>query len=212
VIRLRLMYLRKRPLILLCLLDLILFGCASAPPGSKAAGTAATAKSAQRSPSDTEKKAYETALKCIQDGKFSEAETTLSGLNSASPFSASALANLALVDFKLQKIDSANTYIAQAIELKPNQHEYENLAGLIAVEKGDFKTAEAHYRNAIAINKQYAYAYYNLALLYDIYYQDINRANENYAQYLLLINHEDKETLAVVEQLKASLNKNQEQR
>lgn len=149
--------------------------------------------------------AYELALQLIKIKKYHEAENLLSKLNKKYEPSASALANLALVHYKLNKIDSAEKYIQHAITIKHDQFEYENIAGLIAIEKGDFKKAEQYYRSALSINQEYANSHYNLALLYDIYYQDIDVAYKHYTRYLELIDYTDTETTEWVEQLKYSL-------
>jgi len=80
-------------------------------------------------------------------------------------------------------------------------------ATLIAVSRGKYKEAETHYLTAIKLDNKNASAHYNLALLYDVFYQDIRSAIPHYEQYLALINQEDEDTLNWVEELKLNLQK-----
>ena len=72
------------------------------------------------------------------------------------------------------------------------------------MKKKQFSEAEKYYKTAISINKNFALAHYNLALLYDIYFQDIKRAYAQYLKYLSLV-PDDKETQAWADELKYSL-------
>ena len=83
-----------------------------------------------------------------------------------------------------------------------------NLSGLLNVEKADYQAAEKDYLAAIALKKDYPAAHYNLANLYDVFYQDINKAIAHYEQYLALTDNADKNTISWVNELKAKLKRN----
>ncbi len=82
--------------------------------------------------------------------------------------------------------------------------EVHNVLGLLAVEQKAFKKAETEYLLAVTLDKKLASAHYNLALLYDIYFQDIDKAYQSYQTYLSL-NPNDSKTRDWVDQLKYSL-------
>ena len=63
------------------------------------------------------------------------------------------------------------------------------------------KEAEKHYKEAIKNKNDYAIAHYNIALLYDVYLQDIKSAIPHYERYMKLINNKDKSTADWLEQI-----------
>ena len=65
-----------------------------------------------------------------------------------------------------------------------------------------YKQQKKHYKEAIENKNDYAIAHYNLALLYDIYFQDVAKAIPHYEKYMELINNEDKNTADWLEQIK----------
>ena len=81
------------------------------------------------------------------------------------------------------------------------------MMGFIEKQKGNIVKARDYYLRAIEIKDNYALAHYNLALVYDIYIQDIPKAIGHYQKYLALIKRKDQKTAEWVEQLKASMKK-----
>ncbi len=79
-----------------------------------------------------------------------------------------------------------------------------NLQGLILQKEGQFEQAKQAFEKAIDRKSQYAEALYNLALLYDVYLQDIAKAVTYYNQYLAIVG-EDDATQGWVDQLSSSL-------
>lgn len=79
-----------------------------------------------------------------------------------------------------------------------------NLQGMLAVQDGEFKQAEKFYQLALKSDKSYANAWYNLALLNDVYLQNVRKAIEYYQQYITLMPG-DEETKSWLEHLQASL-------
>jgi len=59
---------------------------------------------------------------------------------------------------------------------------YNNL-GIAYREKGEFKKAEEAYRKSIELNPSFSPAYYNLGVLYDLYFNRPSDALRNYREY-----------------------------
>ncbi len=154
---------------------------------------------------DAEK--YLEAMKAIDKSNYRFAEKTLVKLRKRNPNVTGVWANLAIAQFKQGLNEQAEKSALRANKLNPKDAEIYNLLGLIFVELGRFPLADKHYKNAINLNKSYADAHYNIALLYDIYFQDIPAAYIHYKRYLELIDFKDKETSDWVEQLKYSLDR-----
>lgn len=79
-----------------------------------------------------------------------------------------------------------------------------NLQGLLAVERGQFEDAVKAYERAIKADSAYAFAWYNLAMVYDVYLQQVPRAVEYYQAYMKLV-PDDEETKNWVEHLQYSM-------
>ncbi|WP_444993984.1 hypothetical protein [Aliikangiella sp. IMCC44359] len=148
---------------------------------------------------------YQLALKALEQQDFTKAQSLLVKLTNQKPNLAGPWANLGLLNLMQNKLTKAHEYLSKALTLNPKMPEALNLMGVISTHNRNIKQAEDYYLSAIKHNNNYANAYYNLALLYDIYLQDIAKAASNYRQYLKLIDNKDETTLSWVEQLEVSL-------
>lgn len=169
------------------------------------AGCTSTPKEKQSTKSSLnseEIKEYQAALNNMQTGEFDKAVTELNKFTQAHPTHIGAIINLATALYKNKKVADSNRVLDTAKKINPNLAEIYNLSGLLDVEKGEYNSAEKNYLAAIKIKKDYAAAHYNLALVYDIFYQDFNQAIAQYEQYLNLTGNSDKETITWVEELK----------
>ncbi|WP_188151033.1 tetratricopeptide repeat protein [Teredinibacter waterburyi] len=147
---------------------------------------------------------YLQSLKLIENEEFQAAEKLLLKLSKRNAGVAGVWANLAVCNYQQGQLDAAEAHAKKAAALKSDA-EIHNLLGLIAVDQKHFATAETHYKTALTLKPKFANAHYNLALLYDVYYQDIPAAYSHYKQYLGLIDFEDEDTKNWVEQLSYSL-------
>lgn len=148
---------------------------------------------------------YLQAIQLIDKQDYASAEKILSKLSRRNASVAGVWANLAIAHYLQNDTGGAESAVKRAYALNNNDAEILNLMGLLAVKRGDFKSAEAHYKKAIELKDNFANAHYNLALLFDIYYQDIASAYHHYNRYLSLTGGQDQETVNWVEQLKYSL-------
>ncbi|MES2673535.1 MAG: tetratricopeptide repeat protein [Pseudomonadota bacterium] len=157
--------------------------------------------------SQTETVTYQEALKNIQAseltaGELDKAILELNKLAKAHPSHPGAAINLATALYKSKKIDEASRALDNAKKINADIPEIYNLSGLIDVEKGAYNSAEKNYLAAIKIRKNYAEAHYNLALVYDLFYQDFGKATNEYEEYLTLTGNADKATATWVAELK----------
>lgn len=148
---------------------------------------------------------YLQAIQLIDRQEYKPAEKLLVKLSKKHDSVTGVWANLAIAYYHQNEFEKAATAAKRANELNNGDAEIQNLMGLLAVRRGEFQNAEAHYKKALELKKDFANAHYNLALLLDIYYQDIPAAYEHYNHYLSLTGGQDNETASWVEQLKYSL-------
>ncbi len=203
--------LRMTKLALLLAGSALLFSCGSKPVKEEPEVTqTVTAPTTQDSVAFVEEfdaasnQKFQNAITSLKNEQFDDAIKQLSKLNNRnSP--ARVDANLALAYFKTADLEKAVESINSAIRKKPNSADFLNLSAIIAIEEGRFKDAEKALKKALSSNSEHPLANYNMALLYDIYYQEIPKAYNYYLKYLNLVNYEDKETVQWVEQLRYSI-------
>jgi tetratricopeptide (TPR) repeat protein len=145
------------------------------------------------------------AINALNDGKPVVAKALLLGLTQRFPLAAKPWINVGLISVRRGELDRAQQAAEKALELQPEITVAEYLLGLIAHKKNDAPKALTHYLAELEKNEQHAYSHYNLALLYDTYYQDLDKAVFHYRRYLSLIPDEDETTLSWVKELESQL-------
>lgn len=155
--------------------------------------------------SQVEKRSYRAALEQLGKGQSTEAEKNLITLSEAHPNRPGLWINLAAAYYKNGKLSDATDALTIAQRIDSGIAEIYNLLGLIAVDQAEYAIAETHYLAALARNNDYSNAHYNLALLYDIFYQKLDEAIMHYERYLVLTESEDSRTAEWVNQLKYAL-------
>ncbi len=144
-------------------------------------------------------------IAALNDGKSNVAETLLRELAQRNPQAAMPWVNLGLISFRRGELDRAQQAAERALELQPHTAVADYLLGLVAHKKNDAPQALKHYLATLGKDQQHAHTHYNLALLYDTYFQDIEKAVHHYRRYLELITGEDEATLAWVGELESQL-------
>ena len=95
--------------------------------------------------------------------------------------------------------------VQKALQLNPAYAQAYNLRAQLNLSDGRISDARSDYLSALQYRPDYAIAEYNLALLYDVYYQDIAEAIRHYETYLSLIGQQDETTLEWVRHLRGTL-------
>lgn len=152
--------------------------------------------------SDAERNEYKKALLLLNKNKLEAAKSIFLQFNSDRPELAGPYANLAIIALKQNQTDKALELVKTSLTKNSKSSQALNLLAYIEQNKGDIQSAEKHYKEAIKYKDNYALAHYNLALLYDIFLQDIDKAIPQYERYMQLIHNTDKNTADWVEQLK----------
>lgn len=152
--------------------------------------------------SNDERNEYKKAILLLNKDKLEEAKSIFRQFNSDRPELAGPYANLAIIALKQNQTDKALELVKTSLTKNNKLPQALNLLAYIEQKKGEIQSAEKHYKEAIKYKDNYALAHYNLALLYDIYLQDIDKAIPQYERYMKLINNKDKITADWIEQLK----------
>lgn len=186
------------------MLSFLLTGCGSSPT-KDTASTPIETQTYSTPTTDTplssdQKSRLNSAIDMINNEEFKTAHKVLKGLYKKSPSNRDVAANYALSAYKTN-----NKKLARSILAKDQRSPLaQNLLGMLALESDRPKAADEHFQKAIALDGEYAQAYYNLALVYDTYYQDLSSAIKLYQTYLVLIDFKDIETQKWVKELESS--------
>lgn len=191
--------------IILCSLVLLVAGCATTAPSSQTETGSKQHKTHNQNEVNKDIATYALAMADIKVGKLDKASALLKELTEKHPDLAGPWANLALIDVKQNNLSKASTDLQKAIKRDPAMPQAYNLKGYIDKQQGKITQAIKDYQQAIAKKPDYALAHYNLALLYDVYLQDVPKAVDNYKRYLTLTNYQDKRTAEWVKELQNSM-------
>lgn len=148
---------------------------------------------------------FEQGKSALAAGNHAQARRLFGEIIRANPELSGPYANLALIDFKKKKYQTALKQVNRAIELNPSQSQAYHLRAQILLQQGEIKKARDDYQQAIELNPRYLNAHYNLALLYDIYLQEIALAIDHYTIYLSLLGDRDEAIEEWINHLKGTL-------
>jgi tetratricopeptide (TPR) repeat protein len=148
---------------------------------------------------------YKNAIIALNKKELDKAEKLFLTMSERQPNIAGSWANLALISIKKSDLPQAEEYVKMALDKNPNMPQALNLSGYLAQKKGEINKAKSYYLTAISHKSDYALAHYNVALLFDIYLQDIAKAIEHYQLYLTHSEQKDENTKNWVKGLKATM-------
>lgn len=148
---------------------------------------------------------YEAGIDALSIKDYNAAKDFFSRFAVKNPGLSGAYLNLAIIAYTQQAYDEAGRLIVRVLEINPRHPRAYHLRALLRQNNGEIRLAEKDYKKAIALNPHYTIAHYNLALLYDIFLQDLQPAIEHYSIYLELLSSEDKNTQDWINHLRNSL-------
>ncbi len=148
---------------------------------------------------------YRSGITALNNNELSKAQRVFNEFIRNNPDLAGGYSNLALVYFKKNEYKKSFKFVNKAIELNPKQAQALNLRAQLYILNGKIHKAKNDYLLAIKSKPNYANAQYNIALLYDIYLQDIELAIKHYKLYMSLLKKKDEGTLEWVKHLQGTL-------
>ncbi|MEN9465961.1 MAG: hypothetical protein RL217_2142 [Pseudomonadota bacterium] len=139
---------------------------------------------------------YSKGLQLLKDSNWNDALPFWQNLSQTYATYPGVWVNLALVELHLEHWPQSQTYLDKAFELNAEFCPAIKVQALLKRQQGQFKDAEAGYLKALACDETDASTAYNLAILYDLYLQDLPQALAYYQKAQELFNNSD-ENLAM---------------
>jgi Flp pilus assembly protein TadD len=137
-------------------------------------------------------RAYDAALRALQQGHTAEAERGFLALTRSNPELGGPHANLGLIYRRADKSAQAVAELELAVRANPKQPVYWNQLGIAYRQQGQFGKAREAYERSIGLDPAYATPNLNLGILFDLYLWDSKRALELYDRYLVLSGGDEK--------------------
>lgn len=190
---------------LMLTLAVLAVSACSQTPGKPSAALPESTDRGEVSASSFDREEYKRGLIALNSNNDDEAQKIFKDFIEDKPKLAGPYTNLALIHYKKKEYDKALELVNKALARNPTQAEAYQLRAQIFVNKGKIHDAKNDYLKAIELKPDYINAQYNLALLYDIYLQEIVLAITHYEIYLSLIKKPDEATQEWVNHLKGTV-------
>jgi tetratricopeptide (TPR) repeat protein len=129
---------------------------------------------------------FEQALELVRQGRPADAELVFKRLTESFPQLTGPELNLGLLYLQSSRLPEAEAAFKSALERNPENPVAGNELGIVERKLGKFAEAEAAYQRTIAAEPNYAPAYLNLGVLYDLYLAEPQKALEQFEHYLQL--------------------------
>lgn len=126
---------------------------------------------------------YVRALQTIRAGDYQKALIMLQSLSARFPDLSGPLVNQGIVHLELEEYEDAEDRLREALKVNPKNPYAHNALGVALREQGKFDQALEHYRQALTLDPKYARAHFNLAVLAELYMQDLVLALQHFRAY-----------------------------
>lgn len=136
---------------------------------------------------------FKQALQEMQAQRYQAAAALLEALADEQPDAAGVQFNLGVSYHRLERYDDAEAALQAALEADPGFTEAHNMLAIVHRYQGRFETARERYQQLLALTPDHGNGHLNLAILCDIYLQDLECARAHYEQFQALSTEEDEE-------------------
>jgi len=126
---------------------------------------------------------YEAAIRLLQQERHEQGIALLEKVTASAPLAIAPHIDLGIAYGRTGDLDRAELSLKRALELDPGHPIANNELGLLHRRQGRFAEARVRYETALELYPSFHYAHRNLAILCDLYLQDLSCALRHYEAY-----------------------------
>ncbi len=130
---------------------------------------------------------YDQALGLLEQNRLEDGIAGLESIVVEAPGLSTPRVDLGIAYHRAGDLEAAETHLTQALEVNPRHPIALNELGIVYRKTARFEEARESYEAALAVYPGYHYARRNLAILCDLYLDDLNCARTNYEAYMATV-------------------------
>lgn len=149
---------------------------------------------------------FEEALRLLKHKDYQRGIELLQQVTEAAPDVTAPYIDLGIAYRQVDDLDKAEASLKKALELNPRHPVAHNELGIVYRRTGRFEDARHSYEKALSLHPDFHFARLNLAILCDLYLNDLPCALQNYKAYLQAV-PDDKKAAMWISDLQSRIGK-----
>lgn len=138
---------------------------------------------------------YDRALALLEQGNTAAGIDVLESVIAAAPELSAPRIDIAIAYHRMDDLEAAEEHLLGALKVNPQHPIALNELGIVYRKTARFDASRRSYEAALAVYPGFHYARRNLAVLCDLYLDDLACARDNYEAYLATVHSDDEASL-----------------